>query len=93
MSTWQERPAQLGLSYRQLDYWTRCGYLRPVQRCENRVGNGTGYAREWPEYELSIAAAMGRLVRLGLTPARAAKVARAGRESEVRFAMTRGLAT
>jgi hypothetical protein len=87
VSDWQDRAESLGISYRQLDWWTRCGYLRPVQRMTNRMGNGTGYQRQWPECELAIAAAMGRLVRLGLTPEAAHKVARAGRESWVTYAL------
>ena len=90
MAEWNTRPGQLGITYRQLDYWTRCGYLRPGQRANMR-GDGIGYAREWSESELTVAAAMGRLIRLGLLPHVAARVARAGRESEVRFAITRGL--
>lgn len=75
----------LGISYRQLDHWTRLGYLHPVLR----RGPGIGRPREWPEYELATAAAMGRLVRLGLSLELAHRVARRGHgaEAEVRFAL------
>lgn len=84
---WQQRPAELGWTYRQLDHWTRCGYLHPVQMKMNGHGNGTGYARQWPGCELAIAASMGRLIRLGLTVEAAHRVARAGRESWITYAL------
>ena len=62
-----------------MDYWTRCGFLRPVQRCSNRAGNGTGFGRQWSEYELAIALQMGMLVRAGLSPELAHRVARTGK--------------
>jgi MerR HTH family regulatory protein len=87
MAEWNHRPEELGITYRQLDYWTRQGYLRPVQPHSNIRSGGTGYARQWPESELAIAASMGRLIRLGLTAEAAHRVARAGRESWVRYAL------
>jgi hypothetical protein len=87
MAQWQARPAELGITYRQLDHWTRLGYLRPVQPHWNIRSGGTGYARQWPESELAIAASMGRLIRLGLTVEAAHRVARAGRESWVTYAL------
>lgn len=62
-----------GVSYRQLDYWVRSGWLHPYE-----PHPGSGHEREWPVRELRIAAEMGGLVRLGLIPAAAARVARAG---------------
>jgi hypothetical protein len=75
--TW---PANLrpvpGVTYRQIDHWARRGFLRPEQPVP-----GSGFVREWPETELRVAEAMGRLVRAGLPPALAERVARG--ESEV----------
>jgi DNA-binding transcriptional MerR regulator len=61
---------ELGITYRQLDYWTRKGHLHPL----NDVG--TGIAREWTEAELEIARRMGRLTAAGVPVERAATFAR-----------------
>lgn len=63
---------RLGITYRQLDYWVRKGYLRP----EGEASPGTGIARQWPAAELDIARRMGRLVAAGFPPERAAAFAR-----------------
>jgi len=62
---------EAGLSYRKLDYWTRQGWLRPLQEYA-----GPGFPRSWPENERAIALLMGRLVDAGVTPATAALAAR-----------------
>ena len=64
-----------GVTYRQLDYWARQGWLLPETR---DGGTGPGYHRRWPEPERRVAALMSRLVASGLTPTAAAPVARAG---------------
>jgi hypothetical protein len=61
----------VGVSYRQLDYWTRRGWLRP-----EREQHGTGYARLWPEVEQRIVRIMARLLAAGFTPEGAARTAR-----------------
>jgi hypothetical protein len=61
------------LTYRQVDYWTRVGYLKPVQPGPG----GTGVPRRWPVSECRIALLMGRLVAAGFTHEAAHKVARA----------------
>jgi DNA-binding transcriptional MerR regulator len=61
----------VGVSYRRLDYWARCGYLRPEH------AGGSGVWRRWPEHELRVAAVMVRLLDAGLTLAAAAEIARA----------------
>lgn len=69
--------ATAAITYRQLDHWTRLGYLRPMQ--ENRKGNpgvGSGYDRDYPASEVAAARVMGQLLAAGLTPAAAARVAR-----------------
>lgn len=68
-------PEVPGLSYRQLDYWVRVGYLRPG----NPTG-GSGTVRSWPDDELAVAQTMARLVAAGLTVAAAHMVARGDAE-------------
>ena len=68
----------LGISYRQLDFWVRQGYLKPTH------GGGSGVPREWPEEEVRVAEAMARLVAAGFRPAVAAKVARGEVELDVK---------
>lgn len=71
------RPSLIDLSgagvatYRQLDYWTRVGYLHPTDQSP-----GSGVPRVWPDDELLVAATMARLVAAGLTPEAAHRVAR-----------------
>lgn len=59
-----------GATYRQLDYWVRRNYLRPVG------GYGSGNQRLWPVAEVEVAAKMVTLVEAGMTVERAADVAR-----------------
>ena len=63
--------AAMGISYRQLDYWTRLGHLRP-----DAARPGSGNARYWPETEIEIARRMGRLAAAGLPLGFAAQMAR-----------------
>ena len=65
----------LGITYRQLDHWSRMGYLRPV-RLERGQGGGTGSPRVWPDGELQVARLMGRLTAASIPPSLAAVVAR-----------------
>lgn len=67
-----------GLTYRQLDYWTRQGYLRPVN-----PDPGSGVQRRWPEEELVVARLMRRLIAAGLKVEAAHRVARAGGKAEL----------
>jgi hypothetical protein len=67
--------AAAGISYRQLDHWTRRGYLRPAAD----TGNGSGRWREWSTAELAAACLMAALTRAGLEPRAAALIARSGR--------------
>lgn len=62
-----------GCTYRQLDFWVRCGYLHPA-----RAATGSGSQRLFTEAEAAVAARLTRLVDAGLLPAAAAKVARSG---------------
>jgi DNA-binding transcriptional MerR regulator len=60
---------RMGISYRQLDHWSKEGYLLP---------NATeGSQREWPDQEIRIGRMMARLVAIGISPSRAAYYSRA----------------
>jgi hypothetical protein len=63
-----------GITYRQLDNWTRQGWLRSDERPKPK----TGYPRSYPESELDVAFRMGQLTKAGLIASTAAKVARSG---------------
>jgi DNA-binding transcriptional MerR regulator len=60
-----------GASYRQVDYWSKQGYLRP----EN-LRPGSGKHRRWPRLEYDVLRVMVQLVRNGMEPAAAASIAR-----------------
>lgn len=60
-----------GVTYRQLDYWARCGLVRAEHE-----GSGSGVPRRWCEHELHVAELLGRLTRAGLTLEAAAPIAR-----------------
>jgi hypothetical protein len=64
-------------SYRQLDYWTRLGYLHPDHR------GGTGYDRAWSQAEAVNVCAMAAMVRAGLTPSAAARYVARGQMVEL----------
>jgi hypothetical protein len=65
------RFVEAGLTYRQLDHWTRSGRLRAVDGL-----GGVGQKRRWPLAELQVARAMAALVEAGLTVSAAERVAR-----------------
>jgi DNA-binding transcriptional MerR regulator len=58
-----------GITYRQLDYWTRQGWLR-------HASMGSGKDRDYTSTEAHVCVWMARFVRLGVTPVRAASYAR-----------------
>jgi hypothetical protein len=66
-----------GATYRQLDYWTRCGWL--LDDPEHTLGlntlPGSGYWRKWTERDRRVAALMMRLIRAGLRTGVAAQIA------------------
>lgn len=68
---------ELGITYRQLDFAVRAGYLFPDRTWKGR-GRGSGSPRTWPEEELAVARLMGRLSAIGLPLAKAAELARSG---------------
>lgn len=59
-----------GLSYRQVDYWLRCGYLR------TETGGGSGYPRTIPDDEIQVAVILAELVTLGMRSSAAVPLAR-----------------
>jgi hypothetical protein len=63
---------ELGVTYRQLDYWCRRGYLNPV------TPGGSGKWRQWPEGEREVARRMAVLVKSGYKAGAAARLARLG---------------
>ena len=62
------------ISYRQLDYWTRCGWLYP----DNGGTPGSGHPRKWSRMELMVADRIGRLRLTGVEMETAVRVARSG---------------
>jgi MerR HTH family regulatory protein len=66
-----------GISYRQLDYWTRLGYLHPAHR------GGIGYDRAWSQAEAVKVCAMAAMVRAGLRPSAAARYVNRGQMAEL----------
>jgi hypothetical protein len=61
-----------GATAKQVDHWTRGGYLHPVTR-ENATN---GVPRRWPEHERDVCARMAHLVDVGLSLRLAHDVAR-----------------
>ena len=55
-----------GITYRQLDYWCRTGYLHPLDPTP-----GSGRLRAFPVAELALATVVRRLLDAGLQPRQA----------------------
>jgi DNA-binding transcriptional MerR regulator len=62
---------QAGITYRQLDHWSRIGYLKP-----SNPDCGSGRRRDFPMAEVTVARRMALLVNAGLTLKTAHRVAR-----------------
>lgn len=60
-----------GLTYKQVDHWTKRRFLKP----EPNPG-GTGHKRTYKAAEVRVAQIMGELTRAGVTASVAAKAAR-----------------
>lgn len=54
----------LGISYRQVDHWTRAGYLNP----DRPEGRGSGNPRHYDQHQVNHAWLMVELTSAGLTP-------------------------
>lgn len=66
-----ERMAEeMGVTYRQLDYWVREGFISPspVNDAEGRKTPGTGKTRIWVERDIDVAVMFAKLVSVGMTP-------------------------
>lgn len=59
------------ITYRQLDHWTRRGWVNALPR----VG-GIGHAREYPPIEVRVCLLMSAMVHDGYNAAHAAQIAR-----------------
>lgn len=75
MANLAEMIAISGATARQIDHWTRCGYL-----VADEATPGPGYPRNWHIGELAVVRLLRRLTEAGLQPAVAAQVARGARE-------------
>ena len=71
------------ISYRQCDFWTGRGFLRPERTWRGRRW-GSGSPRIWSRAELDVARTMGRLVRARLSLEAAHEIARSG-ESRIKL--------
>lgn len=79
--------ALTGATYRQMDYWTRCGFIKPS--IERGVGSGNNH--EWSTEDAVKVCAMLLLVAAGVSPSRSASVMPAsGEGTPVAAVMTRG---
>lgn len=61
--------ADAGITYRQADYWARCGYI-------NAPARGSGYPRIIDDHESAVLNTMARLVNAGIEASLAARFAR-----------------
>ena len=61
-----------GVTVRQVDHWSRKGYLQPAPRPRET----SGHPRRFDEQEARIARLMGRLTSAGLSPGAASRVVR-----------------
>lgn len=62
---------QASISYRQLDFWVRKGYIK-----ERSPGGGSGFLRDFTDDEVAITVKMARLIKIGFKPGPAAEYAR-----------------
>lgn len=67
---------RIGVTFRQLDFWARSGWLRPQRQASRYGRTGSGRPRLWDAAEIEIARRMGILTRAGIPPSRAAVFAR-----------------
>jgi hypothetical protein len=67
-----------GVTYRQLDYWTRAGYLTAVFVPGAPVDGGSGFERRWSDVEVVRAAVMRVLADHGIAAESASKATRRG---------------
>lgn len=75
MTTSLQLTAIAGLSYRQVDHWTRMGYLHTIGNPTPGSGGGPAYTREYDDDQVSLACQMSRLVKAGIPMPKAHHVA------------------
>jgi hypothetical protein len=63
---------RVGLTYRQVSWWTTRGWLKPNPRPKT----GSGHINIYPDTELRIAELMVQLIDAGIEPEAAAHIAR-----------------
>jgi hypothetical protein len=68
-----ELTSEAGITYRQLHYWVRKGYVFPENRDE---ADGSGVSFEFSDHEAAIVRLMGLMCEHGHRPAEASWVAR-----------------
>lgn len=68
--TSQQLAEHLGLTYRQVDHWVRCGYLQAPESHP-----GSGHPRTFRPEDIQVAEVMADLVAAGLLPQRASELA------------------
>ena len=71
--TGQQLASHIGATYRQVDHWTSLGYLRARAA---KANPGSGNPRDYTPREVEVAEAMAALVRHGVEPKVAARLAR-----------------
>lgn len=64
----EQTARRAGITYRQLDHWTRKGWFNPIG------GVGTGTQRDYPSAEVEKVCAVAKLVHAGLLPEKAAMI-------------------
>lgn len=67
--TTTEVAKRAGITYRQLDYWLRCGFVTVPE-----PSPGSGTAREWSAETVTAAWRLASLVRCGMKPDAAARI-------------------
>jgi len=63
----------IGISYRQVDYWTRQGWIYASLKA-NSKGDGCGHSRSYSDEEVALAGQIAQWVRFGVTPTRAVEL-------------------
>lgn len=70
-----ELAGHAGVTYRQVDHWTRQGWIRS----ESGPG-GSGHQREYSPAEVRAATWMARLTRAGFAPSAASRIVRGDKQ-------------
>ena len=69
-----------GVSFLQLDYWARMGYLQPTRvHPDPPYGDTQGNWRVWSTMEAAKACALAGMLRAGITHAKAVELIKEGR--------------